>query len=139
MRRSVVALSMLSLFWATSMVCSVADPAALYYKLRLAVSLEDLYYVPIAGLLLLFGTGWLAVRLTAERGILVPVAAVSVTLATLAMSVVASLDKDAWIVNPKSLVAGLGASLAVATFLAVASIALPWWLWRRSQTPPTTR
>lgn len=137
--RSVLALSMLSLSWATSMVCSVADPAALYYKLRVAVSLENLYYVPLAGLVLLFCTGWVAVRLTAERGLLVPVAGVSVTLATLAMTVVASLDKDTWIVNPKSLVVGLGASLAVATFLAVASVALPWWLWRRSQTPPTTR
>lgn len=137
MMRSLPSLVMLSIGWATAMVSTVVDPVAVYYALRLGVPLEHLYYVPLVGLLLLFTTGWLVVRLTAKKGLLVPLAGVSVILATFVMSVLGSMDKDSRIVQPMSLFVGLGTSLPVATFLAVASIALPWWLWHRSQTTST--
>lgn len=137
MTRSLLSLVILSIGWATAMVSTVVDPVAVYYALRLGVALEYLYYVPLVGLLLLFTTGWLVVRLTAKKALLMPLAGVSVILATFAMSVLGSLDKDSRIVEPTSLLVGLGTSLPVATFLAVASIALPWWLWHRSQTTST--
>jgi|GEM_PF-5098925 len=137
MTRSLPSLVILSIGWATAMVSTVVDPVAVYYALRLGVALEHLYYVPLVGLLLLFTTGWLAVRLTAKKGLLMPLSGVSVILATFAMSVLGSLDKDSRIVEPTSFLVNLGTSLPVATFLAVASIALPWWLWHRSQTTST--
>lgn len=132
MRRKLVGLAV-SIAWAIAMVCSVADPVTVYYKLSCNVYLEYLYYVPVIGLFLLMVIGWLVVRIAADQGLVVPLAAVAVSVATIARSLLASVDKDSWAVNWMYFGEGLTISLAVSTFLAVASIALPWWFWHRSR------
>jgi hypothetical protein len=123
----------LSMAWALAMACTVADPVTVYYKLSCAVSLEHLHYVPAIALLLLLAIGWLVVRIAAGEGFIVPLAAAAVSVATVSMSLLGSMDKDSWAINWRYFGVNLGTSLPVATFLAVASIALPWWFWHKSQ------